>query len=562
MAQVPQKMSYQAVLRNSSNSLITQTVVGMKISILQGSEVGTPVYVETQEPTTNINGLASLEIGTGEAVSGTFSTIDWATGPYFIKTETDPTGGSNYSITGTSQLLSVPYALFSANGTPGPTGEPGAAGATGPNGLSAYQIWLSLGNTGTETQFITSLTGPQGTKGDQGEQGPQGEHAPCNGAPTAPAIIYGSVCKGAKSTLSIDPVPGATSYQWGCSDGQCLGSGTYFSFELGSKQTATYVFVKAVNACGSSGETRIYLNQTHGIVKYTPATTGTKASTFVVPCGVTSLQIEMAGAAGGSGFVETLQAAGGKGAYLKGTLTVNPGQIFVFNAGAKGGNATFNGGGIGGKGGNIIIQKSGINGDNNGGDGAGDGTTLFFYPICSSPGWGSGGGGGAGSDIRTTALTSTYDFNNFYKNATFDDIVLAAGGGGGGGSAYYYSAGSQSVDGNTGGNGGFLTSTDQKPTGGIDEGRESTNASISFGGGSNNASGSNGTIGNVTGRNCDNTNISIPAGGGGGGGGGGGSGKKNVGGGGGTGLQNTPKFTLETRTAGANDGDGYIIVRW
>lgn len=110
-AQSPEKMSYQAVIRNSSNNLVTSTAVGMQISILQGSISGTVAYAETQTPTTNANGLASIEIGTGTVVSGTFSAIDWANGPYFIKTETDPDGGTNYTITGTSQLLSVPYAL-------------------------------------------------------------------------------------------------------------------------------------------------------------------------------------------------------------------------------------------------------------------------------------------------------------------------------------------------------------------------------------------------------------------------------------------------------------------
>jgi len=108
-AQAPQKMSYQAVIRNSSNALVTNTQVGMRISILQGSTTGTAVYTETQTPTTNANGLVSIEIGGGAG----FSSINWADGTYFLKTETDPTGGTTYSITGTSQLLSVPYALHS-----------------------------------------------------------------------------------------------------------------------------------------------------------------------------------------------------------------------------------------------------------------------------------------------------------------------------------------------------------------------------------------------------------------------------------------------------------------
>jgi len=113
-AQSPEKLSYQAVVRNSSDELLSNQAIAMQISILQGSISGTPVYVETQEPTTNQNGLVSIEIGTGAVVSGEFGSIDWADGPYFIKTDTDPdgnAGGINYTISGTSQLLSVPYAL-------------------------------------------------------------------------------------------------------------------------------------------------------------------------------------------------------------------------------------------------------------------------------------------------------------------------------------------------------------------------------------------------------------------------------------------------------------------
>ncbi len=106
-AQSPEKMSYQAVVRNSDDQLVTATQVGMQISILQGSATGAAVYVETQTPSTNANGLISIEIGEGVG----FNTINWSDGPYFLKTESDPTGGTNYTITGTSQLLSVPYAL-------------------------------------------------------------------------------------------------------------------------------------------------------------------------------------------------------------------------------------------------------------------------------------------------------------------------------------------------------------------------------------------------------------------------------------------------------------------
>ena len=110
-AQSPQKMSYQAVVRDLSNNLIKEQPVGMKVSILQGSVSGTPMYAETHTPTTNANGLITLAIGTGTPVINAFTDVDWSAGPYFIKTETDPAGGTNYTITATSELLSVPYAL-------------------------------------------------------------------------------------------------------------------------------------------------------------------------------------------------------------------------------------------------------------------------------------------------------------------------------------------------------------------------------------------------------------------------------------------------------------------
>jgi uncharacterized protein (TIGR02145 family) len=112
-AQAPQKFSYQTVIRNSSNQLLIGQTVSIKISILQGSANGSAEYAERHTPQTNANGLATLEIGGGTLLSGNFANINWANGPFFVKTETDPNGGNNYTITNTSQLLSVPYALYS-----------------------------------------------------------------------------------------------------------------------------------------------------------------------------------------------------------------------------------------------------------------------------------------------------------------------------------------------------------------------------------------------------------------------------------------------------------------
>ena len=122
-AQAPEKFTYQAVVRNTNNNLVANSQVGVRVSILQGSASGSAVYVETQTGTTNANGLVTLSIGGGSVQQGTFANIDWANGPFFLKTETDPNGGSNYTVTTTQQLLSVPYALYAKTAENGFSGD-------------------------------------------------------------------------------------------------------------------------------------------------------------------------------------------------------------------------------------------------------------------------------------------------------------------------------------------------------------------------------------------------------------------------------------------------------
>ena len=122
-AQAPEKFSYQAVVRNANNTIVTNAPVGVRVSILQGSADGSAVYVETHTAVTNANGLLTLEIGGGKAEQGGFAGIDWSDGPFFLKTETDPNGGGDYSITSTQQLLSVPYALYAREAANGFSGD-------------------------------------------------------------------------------------------------------------------------------------------------------------------------------------------------------------------------------------------------------------------------------------------------------------------------------------------------------------------------------------------------------------------------------------------------------
>lgn len=209
-AQSPQKMSYQMVVRNASGGLVMNANVTARISVLQGSTTGIILFQEEHATTTNANGLASLEIGGGQLIAGSLSGINWATGPYFVKSEIDPNGGSSFTLAHTAQFLSVPYALYAenaGNSAPGPQGPPGADGAPGPAGepgpqgppgegisilgalnavselpatasagdsyLIAGELYVWSSNTSSWVN-AGMIQGPQGPQGPQGIAGPAG----------------------------------------------------------------------------------------------------------------------------------------------------------------------------------------------------------------------------------------------------------------------------------------------------------------------------------------------------------------------------------------------------
>jgi len=163
--QAPEGFKYQAVVRDAGNLILNNQAVGMQLTIQQGSVGGTAAYSETFSVTSNAYGLVNLEIGTG-TTSYDFTTIDWGNGPYFIETAADVTGGTSYTVMGTSQLMSVPYALYaktSGNGV-GPQGPAGNDGIDGVDG--------AIGATGA--QGIPGNDGAVGATGAAGPQGPQG----------------------------------------------------------------------------------------------------------------------------------------------------------------------------------------------------------------------------------------------------------------------------------------------------------------------------------------------------------------------------------------------------
>ena len=111
-SQAPDGINYQAVIRDNAGAVLTNSPVGMKIAIRQTTATGTVVYEESFAPTTSAYGLVNIVVGQGTVISGDFTTIDWASGPYFVEVSADETGGTNYAVLGTQQLMSVPYALY------------------------------------------------------------------------------------------------------------------------------------------------------------------------------------------------------------------------------------------------------------------------------------------------------------------------------------------------------------------------------------------------------------------------------------------------------------------
>lgn len=167
-AQAPQGFNYQAVARNSSGVALVSQPIGMQISLRQTTASGTIVYTETHAVTSNNLGLVNLVVGMGTPVTGTFNTINWATGPYFIEVSMDITGGTTYSLMGTQQLMSVPYALYAANSAAGATGATGANGSTGATGSAG-----TAGATGP-TGATSTAVGPTGATGATGSAGSAG----------------------------------------------------------------------------------------------------------------------------------------------------------------------------------------------------------------------------------------------------------------------------------------------------------------------------------------------------------------------------------------------------
>jgi hypothetical protein len=195
-AQAPDGINYQAVIRNFSNTLVANSTIAIRIQIKQTSASGTIVFQERHSVTTSAQGVVNLVIGQGTLLGGNFSTINWATGPYFVSLGVSFTNGTNYLDYGSQQLMSVPYALYAKNagnqlnqwryGNSIPAAALGAMGDFYLNMTNGNVYYKSNATTWALTGNITGpagvagatgpigLTGPAGANGANGAAGPQG----------------------------------------------------------------------------------------------------------------------------------------------------------------------------------------------------------------------------------------------------------------------------------------------------------------------------------------------------------------------------------------------------
>lgn len=154
-AQAPQSFNYQGVARNNTGTPLANQSISVRASIITGSVSGTVQYAETQAATTNQFGLFTIAIGSGTPVTGTITAVTWASGSKYLKIEFDPTGGTSYLLSGTTQMLSVPYALFAANA--GAVGG-GSAHYLGENFNGGIIFNIYKGSDGLEHGLIVALT--------------------------------------------------------------------------------------------------------------------------------------------------------------------------------------------------------------------------------------------------------------------------------------------------------------------------------------------------------------------------------------------------------------------
>ena len=194
-AQAPQSIKYQGIARNAVGAVIASSPLTLQLKIHNSTATGPVIYQETHAVTTNSFGLYNVSIGAGTVLSGTFTAINWGIGSKFIEQEVD--FGAGLVNMGTSQFLSVPYALYAeTSGTSGPAGPTGPAGLNGTNGTNG-----ATGATG-----VAGAAGPTGAAGLNGTNGTNGT----NGATGATGVAGAAGPTGAAGLNGTNGTNGAT----------------------------------------------------------------------------------------------------------------------------------------------------------------------------------------------------------------------------------------------------------------------------------------------------------------------------------------------------------------
>jgi len=236
IGQAPDRMQYQCVIRDSTGAVLVDRTVGVRISVIRGSASGAVAYAETHQGTTGAAGVLSLAIGSGTVVAGDLSRVDWSQGPYFIRVETDPSGGANYRIVGSTQLLSVPYALFTKS-------APLRYSATGDTLFSGGQYVIVPGLSASNAQAVVAGS-------------PQVITTMATAVSVASAAVGGQVIGQGGSAVTARGVCYGTSASPKVTDNTVAsgaGTGTFNVSLTGlSPATTYYVRAYAVNATGTA----------------------------------------------------------------------------------------------------------------------------------------------------------------------------------------------------------------------------------------------------------------------------------------------------------------------